>query len=97
MREKSVGFSPALHRIMQMASLEGDVLGIVFSFLSAGELVCDRLFLVSKEWRRVLCTLPHSWGLSLDLSWSRCGGGIPNLSQCTFAWHRTRVSQQPTR
>ena len=73
---------------------QGDALGVVLSFLSARELLRGRLCLVSKEWWRVLCTLPHAWGLSLDLSWSR---SIPNLSLVVFAWHRVRVSQQPAR
>ena len=76
----------------ELAFPQGDALGVVLSFLSARELVRGRLFLVSKEWQCVLCTLPHSWGVSLNLSWSSC---IPNLSQVTFAWHRVRVSQQP--
>ena len=74
----------------EVAVPEGDALGVVFSFLSAGELVRGGLFRVSKEWWRVLSTLPHSWGLSLDLRWTR--GCIPDLSKCRFAWHRIRVS-----
>ena len=76
----------------ELAFPQGDALGVVLSFLSARELVRGTLFLVSKEWQCVLCTLPHSWGVSLNLSWSSC---IPNLSLVTFAWHRVRVSQQP--
>ena len=72
---------------------QGDTLGVVLSFLSARELVQGGLFRVSQEWRRVLCTLPHAWGLSLDLGWTR--GRI--TSWCTFAWHRIRVSREPAR
>ena len=76
----------------QVAFPQGDALGVVLSFLSARELVQGSLFRVSKEWRRVLCTLPHAWGLSLDLNWTR--GSIPSWSKCTFAWHRIRVSRE---
>ena len=80
---------------MQAASGEfafphGDALGVVLSFLSARELLYGGLFRVNKEWWRVLCTLPHAWGLSLDLSRSR--GSLPSWSKCMFAWHRIRVS-----
>ena len=76
----------------ELAFPQGDVLGVVLSFLSARELVHGRLVLVSKAWQCVLCTLPHSWGLSLNLSWRR---RIPDLSLVAFAWHRIRVNQQP--
>ena len=72
---------------------QGDTLGVVLSFLSARELVQGGLFRVSQEWRRVLCTLPHAWGLSLDLGWTR--GRITSWS--TFAWHLIRVSREPAR
>ena len=98
--QQGAGRPPAFHRLMQMATTrelafpQGDALGVVLSFLSARELVHGRLVLVSKAWQCVLCTLPHSWGLSLNLSWIR-SSRIPNLSLVAFAWHRIRVSQQP--
>lgn len=39
---------------------EGDTLGVVFSFLTAFQLLGGSLFRVCKEWNRVLCQLPMS-------------------------------------
>lgn len=42
----------------KMTDIEGDTLGVVFSFLKASELIQGSLFVVCKEWNRVLCELP---------------------------------------
>ena len=51
---------PQCHHI-PLAFPEGDALGVVLSFLSESDILCDQLFSVSKEWRRVLRELPHAW------------------------------------
>lgn len=66
---------------------EGDTLGVVFSFLNAFQLLRKTVFVVCKEWNRVLCYLPHTWNSQLDLRWIH--NDIPCLK---FAWHRvTRI------
>jgi len=62
-------------------------LGVIFSFLSARELLHKSLFIVCKEWNRVLCELPHAWNSELDLRWPM--HDIPLWS--TFAWSRIKV------
>ena len=74
----------------------GDTLGVVFSFLSACELMRGQLFRVSKEWLHVLSESPHAWGLSLDLTWVTSRGHSMLPSTLPFAWHRVRVSRQIT-
>lgn len=68
----------------------GDTLGVVFSFLSARELLQGEFYLVCKEWKRVLTTAAHAWGPSLDLSWTR-GHSLDKLPVRTYAWHRVEV------
>ena len=68
---------------------QGDTLGVVFSFLSARELLRGQIFHVSKEWRRALRELSHAWGNSLDLRWAARLPALPSI----FAWHRISVRQ----
>jgi hypothetical protein len=68
----------------------GDTLGVVFSFLSAQELLQGGFYLVCKEWKRVLTTAAHAWGQSLDLSWAR-NCSLDTLPVRTYAWHRVEV------
>ena len=68
-------------------TLGGDTLGVVFSFLSAYELLQGSLFLVCKEWYQVLCELPHAWSHKLDLVWI-----MEDFPRSRFAWHRITVS-----
>jgi len=62
---------------------QGDTLGVVFSFLSTFNLLHGALFIVCKEWNRVLCELPHAWGETLNLTWMDC-----DIPHSRFAWHR---------
>ena len=70
--------------------LQHDALGVIFSFLSARELLRGKLTQVCKEWLRVLRDLAHAWGSSLDLSWVK---GVPT-SKPKLAWHCVRVSDR---
>ena len=62
---------------------EGDTLGVVFSFLTSHQLLRGALFIVSKEWNRVLCELPHAWGEQLQLYWLN-----HSILHSRFAWSR---------
>ena len=75
-----------LDRPCEAAFPEGDTLGVVFSFLSAYELLRGSLFIVCKEWNRVLCGLPHAWGDTLSLCWP-----CHPIPHTLFAWHRVKV------
>ena len=75
-----------LNRACTTAFPEGDTLGVVFSFLTAYELLRGSLFIVCKEWHRVLCSLPHAWGDTLDLSWP-----IGQVPRTLFAWNCVKV------
>jgi hypothetical protein len=68
---------------------DGDTLGVVFSFLSAYDLLRGGLFRVCKAWYRILCELPHAWGNELDLRWPR--GRVTHTS--SFAWNHVKVSE----
>ena len=72
---------------VQMPFPHGDTLGIMLSFLSTFEILHGQLYLVSQDWMFVLKTLAHSWGNTLDLSWTKFKHTIP-----FYAWkHITEV------
>ena len=74
-------------KISSLRFPEGDTLGVIFSFLSACDLLLrGGFFIVCKEWYRVLCKLSHAWGDELDLAW--VDSHIPRTFP--FAWHRVQ-------
>jgi hypothetical protein len=70
-----------------LAFPHGDTLGIVLGFMSAREILQGKLFVVAKEWIRVLRTLPHAWGAKLDLRWATS----VTFSGTYYAWNRVTV------
>lgn len=69
---------------------EGDTLGVVFSFLTTFQLLQKRMFIVCKEWKRVMCNLPHAWGDTLYL----CSMHVP-ADWTRFAWNRITGLNMP--
>ena len=69
---------------------EGDTLGVVFSFLMTLQLLQKRMFIVCKEWKRVMYNLPHAWGDTLYL-----GSMHVPANWTTFAWNRITGLNMP--
>ena len=62
-----------------------DTLGVVLSFLNTYTVIRSGLYLVSKEWNRILHQLPHSWCPVVDLFYW-------NVPADAFAWRGATVS-----
>ena len=66
-----------------MPHLSDDVLGVMFSFLKASQLV--RWVHVCREWKRVMMYYPHCWGNALNLQTTYRNASNVNYD---FAWNR---------
>lgn len=64
---------------------DGDALGVILSFLPALEVLKNGLYLVNKEFHRVLTELSHAWGPDMHL---RTRHDLIGLS--AFAWGRVK-------